>query len=70
MPRPPNPEPHSRKLFNLADPMWEEVARYRHHMRFSSEVEAVRRLLRVGLDVEQRRVARGETRARRKRSGD
>lgn len=69
MPRPSHPEPHARKLLYLAETMWGEIKDYHHTMQFASEAEAVRRLLRVGLNVEQQRIARAQTRAGRRRNG-
>jgi metal-responsive CopG/Arc/MetJ family transcriptional regulator len=52
MGRPPYPEQASRKSVTLPDSLWDEIADYRHNQRISSEAEALRRIIRAGLDAE------------------
>ncbi len=51
MPRPPHPHPLLRKTLSLPIDIWQEISEFRHAARISSETEAVRCLLRVGLDA-------------------
>jgi hypothetical protein len=45
------PETTSRKTITLPDQLWDQVDEYRHNQRISSEAEAFRRLVRLGLDA-------------------
>ena len=41
-----------RKVFCLPNELWQEIARYRHGNEIASEAEAMRRLIRKGLEAE------------------
>lgn len=48
----------TRKVIAMADEVWERVARYRHMEQIGSEADAVRQLMLVGLDGEEKRLAK------------
>ncbi len=50
--------PVVRKVTALPPALWERVNEWRHDNRIGTEVEAVRRLIEIGLDAETLRAAR------------